>query len=85
MNKEKLKNEGMTLPELILSVLMLTAFTAVFAVVTQFTAKFFQPLNPISTETSNSSEIDLSDILNDQIQINDTFDSIIFFLLNSNE
>ena len=80
MNKEKVKNEGMTLPELILSVLMLSAFTAVFAVVTQFTAKFFQPLNPLSNDSSNSSAIDLSDILNDQIQINDTFDSIISFL-----
>ena len=80
MNKKRLKNEGMTLPELILSVLMLSAFTAVFAVVTQFTAKFFQPLNLSSNENSNSSETDLSDILNDQIQINETFDSIVNFL-----
>ena len=80
MNKKRLKNEGMTLPELILSFLMLTAFTAVFAVVTQFTARFFQPLNPLPSETSNSSEKDLSDILNDQIQINETFDSIVSFL-----
>ena len=36
MNKKRFKNEGMTLPELILSVLMLSAFTAVFAVVTHF-------------------------------------------------
>jgi len=80
MNKKRLKNEGMTLPELILSVLMLTAFTAVFAVVTQFTARFFQPLNLLTDDTSNSSETDLSDILNDQIQINETFDSIVSFL-----
>ena len=80
MNKKKLRNEGMTLPEVILSVLMLSAFTAVFAVVTQFTAKFFQPLNLSSSDTSNSSEMDLSDILNDQIQINETFDSIVSFL-----
>ena len=80
MNKKRFKNEGMTLPELILAVLMLSAFTAVFAVVTQFTAKFFQPLNPLSSDTPNSSDIDLSDILNDQIQINDTFDSIVSFL-----
>ena len=70
----------MTLPEVILSVLMLSAFTAVFAVVAQFTAKFFQPLNLSSSDTSNSSEMDLSDILNDQIQINETFDSIVSFL-----
>ena len=80
MNKKRFKNEGMTLPELILAVLMLSAFSAVFAVVTQFTAKFFQPLNPLSSDTPNSSDIDLSDILNDQIQINETFDSIISFL-----
>ena len=80
MNKKRFKNEGMTLPELILAVLMLSAFTAVFAVVTQFTAKFFQPLNPLSSDTSSSSEIDLSDILNDQIQINDAFDLIVNFL-----
>ena len=80
MNKKRLKNEGMTLPELILSVLMLSAFTAVFAVVTQFTAKFFQPLNLSSSDSSNSSEMDLSDILNDQIQINESFDSIVSFL-----
>ena len=80
MNKKRLRNEGMTLPEVIVSVLMLSAFTAVFAVVTQFTAKFFQPLNLSSSDTSNSSEIDLSDILNDQIQINETFDSIVSFL-----
>ncbi|MBO8204251.1 hypothetical protein [Prochlorococcus marinus] len=80
MNKKRLKNEGMTLPELILSVLMLSAFTAVFAVVTQFTARFFQPLNPSSSDISDSSEVDLSDILNDQIQINEAFDSIVSFL-----
>ena len=38
-------NEGMTLPELILAILMLTAFTGVTVMVTQFTARFFQPLN----------------------------------------
>ena len=80
MNNKRLKNEGMSLPELILSVFMLSAFTAVFVVVTQFTAKFFQPLNPLSSDTSSSSEIDLSDILNDQIQINDAFDLIVNFL-----
>ncbi len=80
MNKKKMDNRGMTLPELILSVLMLSAFTAVFAVVTQFTAKFFQPLNLASSDSSDSSNIDLSDILNDQIQLNNAFDSIVDFL-----
>ena len=80
MNKKKLENMGMTLPELMLSVLMLSAFTAVFAVVTQFTAKFFQPLNISSSDVSKSSNIDMSDILNDQIQLNNAFDSIVDFL-----
>ena len=80
MNTKSFKNKGMTLPELILSVLMLSAFTAVFVIVTRFTAKFFQPLNIQSSDISNSSNIDLSDILNDQIQLNNAFDSIVSFL-----
>ena len=80
MNTKSFKNKGMTLPELILSVLMLSAFTAVFVIVTRFTAKFFQPLNIQSSDISNSSNIDLSDILNDHIQLNNSFDSIVSFI-----
>ena len=46
MNKKidikKINNDGMTLPELILAILMLTAFTAITVIVTQFTSRFFQ-------------------------------------------
>ena len=43
---EKIKNnEGMTIVELVMATLMLTAFTGVFIVVTRFTANFLQPIN----------------------------------------
>ena len=44
-NNMKVNNEGMTLPELVLAFLMLTAFTAITVMVTEFTSRFFQPLN----------------------------------------
>ena len=44
-NNMKVNNEGMTLPELVLAFLMLTAFTAITVIVTEFTSRFFQPLN----------------------------------------
>ena len=62
------KNNGMTLPELILAVLMLSAFTGVVAIVMQFTAKFFQPLY---------SEKDARSVLNDQMKLGKSIDSII--------
>ena len=62
------KNQGMTLPELILASLMLSAFTGVVAIVMQFTAKFFQPL---------ASEKDNRSVLNDQMQLGKSIDSII--------
>ena len=62
------KNQGMTLPELILASLMLSAFTGVVAIVMQFTAKFFQPL---ASEKNNRS------VLNDQMQLGKSLDSII--------
>ena len=39
------KDKGMTIPELIMATLMLTAFTTVFIVVARFTSKFLQPIN----------------------------------------
>ena len=45
MKKKSFTNKGMTLPELIVATLMLSAFTAVFLVVAEFTGKFFQPMN----------------------------------------
>ena len=80
MSYRKVNNEGMTLPELVLAILMLTAFTAVTVMVTQFTARFFQPLNEEAKEEYISSEKELSDMLNDHSQINSTFDSIIEIL-----
>ena len=80
MNYEKIKNKGMTLPEMILAILMLTAFTALTIMVTEFTSRFFQPLNEEAKEEYISSEKEFSDKLNDHAQINDTFDSIIEFL-----
>ena len=80
MNYEKIKNEGMTLPELVLTILMLTSFTAITVMVTEFTSRFFQPLNEEAKEEYISSNKELSDVLNDHSQINNAFDSIIEFL-----
>ena len=77
MNKKKLNSEGMTLPELVLSVLMLAAFTGITVMVTAYTSRFFQPLNEEAKEEFISSGKELQDILNDQTQINNAFDSII--------
>ena len=77
---QKVNNEGMTLPELILAMLMLTAFSAVTVMVTQFTSRFFQPLNEEAKEEYISAEKELSDKLNDHAQINKTIDSIIEIL-----
>ena len=43
---KKIKNDkGMTIPELVMATLMLTAFTGVFVVVARYTANFLQPIN----------------------------------------
>ena len=80
MNKKKLNSEGMTLPELVLSVLMLAAFTGITVMVTAYTSRFFQPLNEEAKEEYISSNKELSDMLNHHSQINSTFDSIIEIL-----
>ena len=71
MNYKNTKNTGMTLPELILAVLMLSSFTAVTVMVTQFISRFFQPLNEGAKNEY---------MLNHHIQINEAFDSIIEIL-----
>ena len=76
MKYKKNYNQGMTLPELILAILMLTAFTGITVMVTQFTSRFFQPLN----KENISSNKEPSDMLNDHSLINNTFDSIIEIL-----
>ena len=80
MSYQKVNNRGMTLPELVLAILMLTAFTSVAVMVTEFTSRFFQPLNEEAKEEYISSNKELSDMLNDHIQINIAFDSIIKIL-----
>ena len=69
-------NDGMTFPELILAIFMLTAFTGITVMVTKYTSRFFQPLNQ---EVGESNEV-VKDIPNDHTKINYAFDSIIEFL-----
>ncbi len=70
----------MTLPELTLAVLMLTAFTGITVMVTAYTSRFFQPLNEEAKEEYISSNKELSDKLNDHNQINKALDSVIEIL-----
>ena len=76
----KKNNKGMTIPELVLAIFMLTAFTGITVMVIQFTSKFFQPLNEEAKEDFISSKKELKDVLNDHYQINSAFDSIIEIL-----
>ena len=84
---EKIKNnEGMTIVELVMATLMLTAFTGVFIVVTRFTANFLQPIN-VDGERNfelakdiSIKENEMPDVLNDHFQINVAIDSIISVL-----
>ena len=80
MNHKKVNNKGMTLPELVLAILMLTAFTGVTVLVTEFTSRFFQPLNEEAKEEYITNKKEPSDMLNDHSQINSAFDSIIEIL-----
>ena len=77
MNLQRINNKGMTFPELVLAILMLTAFTGVTVMVTEYTARFFQPLNEEAKEEYIKSEKELSDVVNDNYKINNAFDSII--------
>ena len=80
MKKNQIENNGMTLPELIMAVIMLSAFTGVFIVVAQFTANFFQPQNNEAKDEFITSGKEINDVLNDHLQINNSIDSIINFL-----
>ncbi len=80
MNIKKINNKGMTLPELILAISMLTAFTGIAVMVTSYTARFFQPLNVEIQDENDSSNNEFSYILNDHLQINKSFDAIVDFL-----
>lgn len=70
-------NQGMTTPEFILATMMLSAFTAVFVLVSQFIASFFQPLNEEAREDYIKAEKELTDVLQDHILINKTIDNVI--------
>ena len=80
MKNKKNFNLGMTLPELVLALLMLTAFTGITVMVVEYTSRFFQPLNEEAKEEYISSNKELKDMLNDHSQINNSFDSIIEIL-----
>ena len=80
MNYKRINNEGMTLPELILAVLMLTAFTGITVMVTAYISRFFQPLNEEARDEYISTNKELSDKLNDHNKINKALDSVIEIL-----
>ena len=67
----------MTLPEFIFAVMMLSAFMGVFALVTKFIARFFQPLNEEAKIEFIQAEKELTDVTSDHMIINQTIDSII--------
>jgi len=77
MKIRKNDNEGMTLPELVLAIFMLIAFTGFTVMIVSYTSRFFQPLNEEAKEEYISSNKELGDMLNDHTQINNAFDSII--------
>tara|TARA_Y100000589_G_C27079543_1_gene598994 strand:+ start:275 stop:799 length:525 start_codon:yes stop_codon:yes gene_type:complete len=77
MALKETNNSGMTLPELVLAVFLLTAFTGVTVMVLQYTSRFYQPLNKGIEMENNSSNNEFKDILNDHFKINLAFDSII--------
>jgi len=77
MKNKKKYNKGMTLPELVLAIFMLIAFTGFSLMIVQYTSRFFQPLNEEAKEEYISSNKELQDMLNDHTQINNAFDSII--------
>ena len=79
-------NRGMTIPELVMATLMLSAFTGVFIIVARFTANFIRPINVDGdrnfelAKDFSIKENEMPDILNDHLQINIAIDSIISFL-----
>ena len=77
MKNKKKDNEGMTLPELVLAILMLMAFTGVSVMIFQYTSRFFQPLNEEAKEEYISANKEFQDMLNDHWDINKAFDLII--------
>ena len=79
MKNRKGNNGGMTLHELVLAIFMLIAFMGITVVISQYTSRFSQPLNEEAKEEYISSNKELQDMLNDHLDINKAFDSIIEF------
>ena len=77
MNTRKNINNGMTLPEFIFAVMMLSAFMGVFVLVTKFIAHFFQPLNEEAKIEYIEAEKELDDVASDHMIINENIDSVI--------
>ena len=67
MKTKEINNKGMTLPEMILAISMLIAFTGIAVMVTSYTARFFQPLNVEINEENPSSNNEFRDVLNDHL------------------
>ena len=74
MENRKNLSKGMTLPELVLAIFMLVAFTGFTVMIVTYTSRFFQPLNEEAKEEYITSEKELQDVLNDHTQINNAFD-----------
>ena len=68
MKTKEINNKGMTLPEMILAISMLIAFTGIAVMVTSYTARFFQPLNVEINEENPSSNNEFRDMANKYIQ-----------------
>ena len=77
LKKDFQENNGMTLPELILAIIMLGSFTALFVVVSQFTSKFFQKNLRADIE---SNVFQKNDILNVQSDLYKSFDYLKLYL-----
>ena len=73
----KKNNEAMTLPELVLAVFMLTAFTGVTVMVTKYTSRFFQSLEGVNERGNISINSNFKDIIQDHKEISYAFDSIV--------
>ena len=80
MKSQKINNKGMTFPELILVILMFSAFTGVTVMVTEHTSRFFIRFDKNAREENISTEEEFRDVLSANYKINSTFDSVIEIL-----
>tara|TARA_B100000963_G_C22617803_1_gene668269 strand:+ start:121 stop:660 length:540 start_codon:yes stop_codon:yes gene_type:complete len=80
MKYKKSNSKGMTTPELVLAIFMLTAFTGITVMVSGYISRFFQPLNVDADKERIQPGKEFKDKLNDLVRINKTIDSIIDLL-----